>query len=394
MRKMGLFWFAAALLGAALIFAGCETEADTETVTVTNNVAGDVTGLQKLLEEGATPIRYIDDLEINGELVAIPQGITVNVEGGVTVNGGFLGVAGTLNFEGTTITATSGTVAADATFIPKVTGSATKLTFAEISATGTLAFTGTEAAVRGDVTIGVTGSSTVISASGLSSNTLYVVGNLTVDEAISTAATLYVLGNATVSTAATFTGPATFGGAATFGGTANFGGAATFNGLAVFSGDVTLTAAPATFNDSAFVASGKKITLTDPASVIKLAKGKSLGVGIPAPNVPYPFYEVIGNKADSSTSLTLTPAADTVLTFDSGKGITQSGAANGISIDGTAGLTAGATYTVASDGTLTLATNATLTLYAGYLATETGGSIPEAKLILTGHATTGAKLVV
>jgi hypothetical protein len=32
MRKMGLFWFAAALLGAALIFAGCETEADEKIV--------------------------------------------------------------------------------------------------------------------------------------------------------------------------------------------------------------------------------------------------------------------------------------------------------------------------------------------------------------------------
>jgi hypothetical protein len=31
MKKMGLFWFAAALLGAALIFGGCPTEAETET---------------------------------------------------------------------------------------------------------------------------------------------------------------------------------------------------------------------------------------------------------------------------------------------------------------------------------------------------------------------------
>ena len=89
------FWFVAVIC-AALIFIGCAQDPETETVTNTKYVAADIDGLNTLMDEGATPIRYVGGLEIGAETVVIPDGITVNVDDGVTLSTGTFIVAGNL----------------------------------------------------------------------------------------------------------------------------------------------------------------------------------------------------------------------------------------------------------------------------------------------------------
>jgi hypothetical protein len=447
MKKMGLFWFAAALLGAALIFGGCETEADTETVTVREGVTNTLLGLQELLDtDGVNYVKYLGSLTIGNTLV-IPAGKTVTVSGAVTVNG-VLAVGGTLTLTGTITN--SGIVIGSKDFLEgKVTGSGDTASIYSSIAAVKEALTDATASVNNAAILDVN-SSELTAANVPTGKTLYVLGNLTFDALPATAAVgdvlaygKFVIAATPVNLAATevaklnisattittsdgttartltlaaattvkavnaaagltFSGTEPFEvtGDAYFGGNVTFGGEATFGGIAVFGGNVTLKTAGATFAKDAFVANGNKITLELAACTITLKPGAALAVGAPSPNVPYPFYEVISNEATGSSAgnLKLTPAAGAVLTFGNG-GITQSGsAAHGIEIEGIAGLTAGASYTVLSEtgkaGTLTLATGATLTLYAGYLATEGGGPIPESKLVLTGHATAGATLAV
>jgi hypothetical protein len=181
--------------------------------------------------------------------------------------------------------------------------------------------------------------------------------------------------NATFSDEAEFGAAATFNGEVKFTGTATFATTASFARTVVFGDDVTLTAGAATFRDDAFFADDKKITLAAAtSSIITLKPGAALAVGEPTPSVPPVYYEVIGNKA-AAGDLKLTPTVNnTVLTFGSGGSIKQSGGAtaNGITITGIAGLTAGATYTVESAdatnaGTLKIDVNSTLELADGLL---------------------------
>jgi hypothetical protein len=180
MKKMGLFWFAAALLGAALIFSGCPTEAETETVTVTKGIAADVPALQKLLEEGVTPIRYIDDLDLTGYTVVIPQGITVNVDGGVELAANsVLGVVGGLTLgTGRNITGTGGVVAGGEAVLDLISTSAsiTPVSIYSSIADVTAALTDGKDAAIVDVK-----ASELTAANVPAPKTLYVLGDLTVD---------------------------------------------------------------------------------------------------------------------------------------------------------------------------------------------------------------------
>jgi hypothetical protein len=301
---------------------------------------------------------------------------------------------------------------------------------------------GSSIAVRGPLTIDDTAtSSSSIKSDELGNKTLYVVGNVTVSDAIAGAPAINVLGNATVSTDAqttaivwnisgnltankapttgalrvkgnaTFaeavsslaaaieiggnaefedtvtstTGTLTVDGNATFAKAVDFGKDATFGGTAAFSDNLTLTAAPATFNGNVSVANGKKIVMTTDDSIITLGPGVVLG--LPSGEAPSVYGSVIANN--DANNVTLTPETGTQLAFSTSRTITQGATGNnahGITIGGKAGLPAGATYTVASEenkvGTLTIDTDAELVIAAGVLA----GAESLAQLVLTGAA--------
>jgi hypothetical protein len=99
MKKRSLIFGIAMLIGMALISIGCEQEATTETQTVTNGAAADITALEALLAtDGVSTVDYIGTLDIVDEALVIPAGKTVNVKGsGVKIKDGTLGVLGTLN---------------------------------------------------------------------------------------------------------------------------------------------------------------------------------------------------------------------------------------------------------------------------------------------------------
>jgi hypothetical protein len=181
----------------------------------------------------------------------------------------------------------------------------------------------------------------------------------------------------------------------------------TFDGPVDFAGDLTLTAVPATFKGNVSFVVGKKIVMTTDDSIITL--GPTVYLGTPtASGVPVVYGSVIRNPADDTDNVTLTPAADTKLTFTAARTITQessasTAAAHGIEIGGAASLPAGATYIVASAadtvGTLTLANNAELLVADGVLgASDTadtgyGHDGSSSKLVLTGASgANGAKL--
>jgi hypothetical protein len=129
MRKMGLFWFAAALLGAALIFSGCETEAETETKYVAGEMiyldieVDDEDGLRAALAlEGDLAIGFTgsnisltEALTIRpGKLVYILNTATLKTTSdyGLTVEGiVYVGIGGTLDTSaGTVIVKEGGSV--------------------------------------------------------------------------------------------------------------------------------------------------------------------------------------------------------------------------------------------------------------------------------------------
>jgi hypothetical protein len=116
MRKMGLFWFAAALLGAALIFAGCETEADEKIVYLQGEmihldvVVSDVTALKGALAltgdlaigfDGSTTNTLTEALEVEaGKVIYILSGGTLKTASGfdLTVKGiVYVGIGGILD---------------------------------------------------------------------------------------------------------------------------------------------------------------------------------------------------------------------------------------------------------------------------------------------------------
>jgi hypothetical protein len=180
----------------------------------------------------------------------------------------------------------------------------------------------------------------------------------------------------------------------------------------VFKGDVSLAAATE-FAGDVFVADTKKITLTSTAAIITLKPGVELGhgaaTGTPSTDIPAVYKAILANF-ETNGDVTLTPVANTVLTFGgpSVKTLTQSGAADhGITVGGVATLVPDATYTVASAsgavGTLTVAGSSALHIGKGILgALKTSGVVGSgianvddnsASLVLTGATgTDGAKL--
>jgi hypothetical protein len=103
MKKMGLFWFAV-LLGAALIFSGCEGETTTETNTVL--IGYDVlVNTPKDLEEALAGYSYVaydgGTLSSGGGSFTIPVGKTLGLYAPITypASAGTLVVDGALNVE-------------------------------------------------------------------------------------------------------------------------------------------------------------------------------------------------------------------------------------------------------------------------------------------------------
>jgi hypothetical protein len=171
----------------------------------------------------------------------------------------------------------------------------------------------------------------------------------------------------------------------------------TFDGPVDFAGDLTLTAVPATFKGNVSFVEGKKIVLTAATSVVKLAAGKYLG----NPGTQ-PVYSSVIHNTHASNDLTLTPAADTKLTFTNARTITQASSAetagpHGITIDGTASLPAGATYIVESAtgtvGTLTVDASAELLVAAGVLDNGPTEDDKSSTLVLIGAAGTDGALL-
>jgi hypothetical protein len=99
-KKLGLFWFAAALLGAALIFAGCETEADEKIVYLPGEmihldvVVANVADLAKALEDDEVLAVGFDGNDTDGNN---PLTVGLEVKDGKAIyilNGGTLKTAG------------------------------------------------------------------------------------------------------------------------------------------------------------------------------------------------------------------------------------------------------------------------------------------------------------
>jgi hypothetical protein len=169
-------------------------------------------------------------------------------------------------------------------------------------------------------------------------------------------------------------------------------------GDVTFGGDLTLTDAGVTFDGDTLFAEGAVVTLVATDSIITLKGGAVLSV--PVAGSPAWGYILSNANETATNTVTLTPAANTTLTFGPERILTQSGsgATHGIAVSGTgtATLVAGAAYVVASAsgkvGTLTIDTSKTLTLAEGVLE---GDSFDDysARLVLTGATETNGALL-
>jgi hypothetical protein len=245
-----------------------------------------------------------------------------------------------------------------------------------------------------DLTAGVKGHGTLKVGGVVTAATITGTGNIQFTGA-PTFATAGAFSNTGLTT---FDSVLSIGGATSFAGPVVFEkavsvatGAISFAGEVTFKDDLTLTQIGANFGKAAYFAAGKKITGTSDASVITLKPGASLGLPVTS-GTPSVFGAIIANSGNSD--VTLTPAANTTLTFAEGRILTQdnSGSAvHSIAIGGTtpeASLVAGATYKVASAsgkvGTLTIGNGGKLVLAAGVLSDAVDYNNLSAKLILTG----------
>ncbi|MDR2796256.1 MAG: hypothetical protein LBB47_06060 [Spirochaetaceae bacterium] len=348
-----------------------------------------------VIEDTVTALAANTTVDVSGAILNSTGNVTVTLPASATLRGIDTGEAKlTIGGAETSLTIgdLNGNVALPSTLgVVRVSGGTGKVTTAAAAITGGAASFGN----TGDISFTSTSAITITPAARFAGATSF-------GGAVTFSATADFI------RAASFTGNASFGAAASISGDATFGGTATFDTTAYFAGtvvfveDVTLTAGTATFRNTAFFANGKKITLTAATSIITLGRYAGLAVGTPADDVPDVYNTVIRNSGDDD--VTLIPAENTVLTFATGKGITQSASttnAHGITISGgDAALIPGSTYTVASAsgavGTLTITDGATLTLAAGVLGTEDPDgdlAATESGLVLTGAASTnGATL--
>ena len=195
---------------------------------------------------------------------------------------------------------------------------------------------------------------------------------------------------------AVFTSGATFSntGLTTFANTVTSTATGTsFAGDVVFKGNVTVTAGGLGFGGAAYFADEAVVTLTDATSVITLKPTAMLAHG-DATKIPAVYSAILANLDPGEGDVTLTPEANTTLTFGENgtKSITQGASgsnAHSITIGGNAALIASATYTVASTtskvGTLKVADSGSLTIGQGALSGFPAGA---------DNGTTSAKLVL
>jgi hypothetical protein len=334
MKNRSLIFGLAVFVCSALIFSGCEQEAETETQTVTTGVAGDFAGLEKLLGmPGVDTVDFYGDLTIGANKLTIPAGKTVTLkDGGIKLDtGGILGVLGGLQLpEGKKITG-AGAVAGsdDVLALVAASGGPTKAKLYDSI---------TEAAAALNAATGSVDAALVNVASG----------TLTAD-AVKANKTLYVLGDLTVTTA-----PAAVGNVKAL-------------GRLVFTTDADISALKTTqydYSNATLAATG--------AAKVKLPAEATL-------------------KATDATTATLTiDGAATGLTVGS---ITVKEGAE-LSVSANVKLTISGNATI--DGKVTVASDATLTVDEDATFTVAGGVVVGGTLDVNGKidVNTGAEVVV
>jgi hypothetical protein len=396
----------AVLLSVSLFFIGCPTEADTETVRVTNTVAkaGDPVGLQALLDDPDVPaVTYLGVLAIADGEVIVPPGKTLIAADGVTLSTGTFVVAGTLELgaDGAITPSGAGNVIGSTALLEKVVDQNSVVKVEIQDGSETIDLTETIVAVQGPITIGssVTSENNIVNTA-LSGKTLYVAGNVTASAAINPAPTaINVLGNVSVtadqSTAVVWkiqgnldaqklptTGNATL----TVGGNANFADGLT-TGTGLFKIGKNLT-----------VASGKVTSL-----------GGNLTVGDAAS-----FGGTLGNTAASVATFNgATTVTGAVTTGTGGLTIAGKGAVtlaeepvltNGLTVTNTAGVTFSSAFELtasksitASAGKVIFGTGAhSVTITKGTLTSNTVGlaTVAADGVVTLPFSTNGASLVL
>ena len=209
MKKSLIFWFAAVTC-AALFLVGCESPTNGEKGAAgapgTIYLSGDQTtaGIQHAIDSGA-PLVFAGVTQSDGGTVVIPAGRGVELVGTAAyttaATTGILLVGATSSVTGTgTLVAnsSSGTVIApEGVNATTSGGSVIRIQEGDETIVPASVF-----AVRGPITIsGTATSATNIKSDGLSTHKLYVIGDVEVSAAITTAPTITVLGDVTVKTA-------------------------------------------------------------------------------------------------------------------------------------------------------------------------------------------------
>jgi hypothetical protein len=303
-KNMSLFLGVVAIVLAALIFSGCPTEAETNTVTTTKFVAADLSGLRTLLaDETVSTVDYYGDLYIGNEALVIRAGKTVNVQnGGIFIGDGSLAVDGALYLPGDrniTVSGNKGQVFGKLGAIQVVNTTGATQTVREIKTSISAEDFDSSDAVAvlsvapdqlagltvpegktlyvvdtlsiGDEDLSLVGGtvkalgSVVISGESVNISS----GNLDFTEATleSAADVTVTVGDDTTVGAITATGAFTSsGGSLTVNGAAKFAGDATFSSPVTFNGDVNFAAA-ATLSADSTLAAGKTLTVAGNATL-------------------------------------------------------------------------------------------------------------------------------
>jgi hypothetical protein len=350
MLKKSLIFVGLVLLMGALIVTGCSnpnSSDSTDTEQSGEGSKGGTGGYSPNTDSGGGPTYLNGELEtvvINDGLasssvkigtvtqsdpgiIIIPAGKNVDLVGTFKLDaGGILIVTdGTSIKSGSTgkidITSNTGAVA----IVPNELKSYVTGTPVILQTPETFTFSGTSAALKGDVTIddGTDG----IDATDIVTNTLYVVGNLTVSADLSGAAKITVTEDVTVDTAATgavvwniqgnlkANKTPTASGDLTVKGTATFTEAAVLGAVDI-GGDAEFKSTASVGGGSDTVSFGGDVTLTgtnaltlNTTDAVTLAKGKSIKIGT-----------VAILKAGAAADLVLTPGtAGTLLKPDTNK---------------------------------------------------------------------------
>ncbi|MDR3355626.1 MAG: hypothetical protein LBO04_00350 [Spirochaetaceae bacterium] len=214
MKKQGLFtWFAAALLGAALVLAGCESPADGShgapgPVYLSGGVS--TAGINAALGSGA-PVVFAGVVQSDAGGVVIPAGVTVKLVGSPAYTAYAADTGALLTFApGSSITG-SGTI--NAANVPVIGLSvlsealrsqilnANEVSLATVDDEGAVDFGGgTAAALHGDYTTDGESEGYINLSAVESDKTLYIAGNFAVTEGVELDGALTVTDTLTVGT--------------------------------------------------------------------------------------------------------------------------------------------------------------------------------------------------